>query len=129
MASTCLYTSILFTPTQNKYSFQRFFMQIGIFPDTISRRAFIFALFDRCNFERLCPKCGVQYFDVLQHALKECPKFGYLRLILKHKLKFYNAPAEVDIRNKRELFCLSIFNKRIFIKVFCEFFVNAANIR
>ena len=109
---------------RKKYRMVSFFNQIGLFPDTIGRRHFIFALLDNCSFNRACPKCGILCKDVIQHTLDDCPNSAHTRLLLKYKLTLYNVPANIDITNKRQLFQLGIHGKRIFRKVLCEYLTD-----
>ena len=70
----CLFTSLLLDPEElsnKKYKMAHFFNYLGAFPDTTSRNHFIFALVDRCNFERTCFKCGKSFNDILAHMLKD----------------------------------------------------------
>ena len=116
-SSLCMYRSFLFVSDitrHKKYVFDKFFTKMGIFPDTLGRRYFIFALLDNCDYERVCPKCTGRYHDILQHTLSECSKVAHLRLLLKCKLKFYNIPANICITDKRQLFLLALFGKRVF---------------
>ena len=122
-----MFNSLLLLPNTNSYkiySTDPFFNRLGSFPDTIGRRYFIFALLDNCSFHRVCPKCKGQYTDVLQHTLKNCPKAGHLRLLLKYKLIFYNVPAKVNKANKCQLFQLAIYGKQVFKKVICEYLID-----
>ena len=124
LQSTCTYSSFrrvrgLFNA--KKYIFDDFFRQIGLFSGTGGRLSFIFALLDRCNFERTCPKCHTGSHNIVQHALGECSRAGLLRLRLQIKLKFYNMPPTIDVKSKEELFSLALSSKRIFLKILCEF--------
>lgn len=126
LASTCIYSSFISSRgvlRQKKYMFDEFFRPIGLFPDTKSRRLFIYSLLDRCNVEKACPKCGKCLHDVLQHTLLECPQTGLLRLRLQVKLKFYNAQIKAEIMNKAQLFTL-VLSSKLFRKVFCEFLLE-----
>ena len=126
--SSCMYTSIIFNKnlTEHKrYKFEDFFTHMGQFPDTNGRSKFVFALLDRCNFERACPLCGERHLDVLQHTLHGCPKAHHLRLLLKMKLKFYNIPANIDLTNKLDLFASAV-KERIYRKVLCEYLTKVS---
>ena len=68
--------------------------------------------------------CRGQYKDILQHTLDKCSKAAHLRLLLKYKLKFYNAPANLEINNKYQLYSLAITGQRVFMKVFCEYLTD-----
>ena len=126
LASTCMYSTFLNSRSiflQKKYMFDEFFTAIRLFPDTNSRRLFIYAILDRCNVEKACPKCGECFKDVLQHTLRECPQTGHLRLRLQNKLKFYNAPPSTEFSNKAQLFILGLSSK-LFRIVFCGFLLE-----
>ena len=131
LTSPCMYSSFFSTRNiQNSkkiYAFDKFFNQIGLFPETNSRRLFIFALLDKCNFERTCHKCNGKFFDVLNHAVHECPHTVLLRLRLETKLKLYNAPVNVEVSKKEDLFSLALNYKGVFLKVLCEFLTDIAN--
>ena len=131
LASTCIYSSSLYTGNafkQKKYIFEKIFNTIGLFPDADGRRQFIFALLDRCNFERVCPKCSMRTFDILKHFLNDCPRTDLLRLLLKIKLKLYNAPVSADFTNKEQLFSLAINGKTVYLKIFSQFLANTRTI-
>ena len=98
---------------------------MGQFPNTNGRSKFVFALLDRCNFERACPLCGERHLDVLQHTLHGCTKARHQRLLLKMKLKFYNIPANIDTTNKFDLFASAVKN-RIYRKVLCEYLTKVS---
>ena len=101
------------TAPQKSYCINPFFYQLGSFPDTIHRRHFMFALLDNCSIDRVCPKCNGQYKDVIQHTLDNCPKAANPRLLLKCKLRFYNASKNINIADKFQLFQLATYGKRV----------------
>ena len=109
---------------QKSYRIIPFINQLGSFPNTICRRHFIFALLDNCSIDRVCPKCKGLFKDVLQHTLDNCPKAAHLRQLLKYKLRFYNAPKNVNIADKLHLFQLATYGKRVFKKVVCEYLLD-----
>ena len=127
LTSTCMYNSLLLahkTSHLKRYRLVPFFKRLGLFPDTIGRRHFIFALLDNCSFNRVCPKCGGLHMDIIQHSLTNCPNTTHLRLLLKYKLKLYNAPSEVTLTDKHQLFKLAIHGKSVFRKVLCEYLTD-----
>ena len=81
---------------QKRYQLTPILKQLGLFPDALGRRQFIFALLDNCSFERTCPKCSDAHKDILQHILNNCTQAAHSRLLFKYKLQFYNAPAKVN---------------------------------
>ena len=65
--------------------------------------------------------CSGQHKDILQHTLDKCTKAAHLRLLLKYKLNFYNAPANLEINNKYQQYLLAITGQRVFMKVIREY--------
>ena len=126
-STDCLYMSILFQRNSKRssaYKFEPFFSDMGLFPDTTTRSYFVFALLDNCKHDRICQKCREKFPDVLQHLLRDCPKTGRLRLSLTRHMKLYNVPPKVDLTNKRELFKLALYGKRVFLNVLCDTLSN-----
>ena len=124
----CMFTSLLLHPIElcnKKYKVTHFFNYIGAFPDTTSRNHFLFALLDRCNFERTCCKCGKRFKDILAHMLKDCKGTFWPRSRLKAKLVFFNAPRSIDPTDKTQLFRLALCTlpsgNKIFLRILCEF--------
>ena len=127
----CLFTSLLFSPEKlriKKYKLAPFFNYLGAFPNTTARNQFIFAMLDRCNFERRCLKCGKSFNDILAHMLKDCKGTLLFRSRLKAKLVFFNAPRNIDVSNKTHLFRLALstlaFGNNNFLGALCEFLSN-----
>ena len=122
-----MFNSLLLVPNRDPHKTYRifpFFNDLGLFPDTIGRRHFIFALLDNCSFNRVCPKCGGLHMDIIQHSLTNCPNAAHLRLLLKYKLNFYNVPTEVTLTEKHQLFKLAIHGKSVFRKILCEYLTD-----
>ena len=125
--SQCMYVSLLFkmnAKRSEKYVFENFFTNIGLFPDILGRRYFIYALLDECKYERVCRNCGGYYCDIIQHTLSECSKVSHPRMLLISKLMFYNIPNNVSVKNKRQLFNLALFGKRVFRNIMCEYLIG-----
>lgn len=112
-----MFHSLLLVPNRDPhktYHIFPFFNDIGLFPDTIGRRHFIFALLENYSFNRVCPMCEGLFKNVIQHTLDNCSQAAHIRLLLKYKLTFYNITKNVDIANKCQLFQLAIYGKRVF---------------
>ena len=131
VTTPCLFISLLVGPEElrnKKYMLVQFFNYLGVFPNTTGRNHFIFALLDRCNFERKCLKCGKSFNDILAHMLKDCKGTFWLRARLKAKLVFFNAPQSIDVTNKTHLFRLALstlaFGNNTFLIVLCEFLIS-----
>ena len=122
-----VYTSVFLNhnPIHHKrYQLIPFLNRLGLFPDALGRTQFIFFLLDNCSFDRVCPMCSGQHKDILQHTLDKCSQAAHLRLLLKYKLNFYNAPATLKINNKYQLYLLATTGQRVFMKVICEYLTD-----
>ena len=61
--------------------------------------------------------------DVVKHGLQECPELTGQRRIFRIVMRFYNAPKELDFKNKVAVFEAALGKKSI-LKVVCDFLLK-----
>ena len=61
--------------------------------------------------------------DITSHGLAECTSLRHQRKVFCMMMKFYNAPKNIDLSNKLEVFLLAL-SKKCYLKVFCRFLLG-----
>ena len=103
-----------------RYELDARLSRLGIFESTKHRNTFIFALLDNATYERKCSHCGQEEMDITSHGMAECTSLRHQRKVFCMMMKFYNAPKNIDLSNKLEVFLLAL-SKICYLKVFCRF--------
>ena len=93
---------------------------LGSFESSQQRSTFLYALLDNSAYDRSCSHCNREAKDITSHGLAECTTLSQRRKVFCMMMKFYEAPRNIDLSNKEEVFRLA-FSKKCFLKVFCRF--------
>ena len=124
--STCLYATLKIFKNK-KYIFEPWLKHIGRFHSTDHRRTFLYSILDASNFNRTCRNCGsTTVRDMIHHGLTDCPGLDSQKRIFQMLMNFYNAPRDIDLTKKTEVFRAAM-RKKCLLKVVCNFLLQIWN--
>ena len=123
--TNCAYTALKSLKGKT-YRFESWLKQIGRFPSTTHRQTFLYSLLDVSNYERVCRNCGSTVTDVVNHGLSNCPGLQSQRRIFRTMMTFYNAPPELKLQKKTDVFEVAL-RKKSLLKVVCNFLLQIWN--
>ena len=124
--STCLYATLKIFKNK-KYIFEPWLKHIGRFHSTDHRRTFLYSILDASNFNRTCRNCGSTTIrDMIHHGLTDCPGLHSQKRIFQMLMNFYNAPRDIDLTKKTEVFRAAM-RKKCLLKVVCNFLLQIWN--
>ena len=72
------------------------------------------------SYDRKCSHCSKQVKDTTSHGMADCTSLRHQRKLFCMMMKFYDAPGNIDLSKKKEVFTLAL-SKKCFLKVFCRF--------
>ena len=116
---TCAYAALR-QFKEKQYNIEPRLRGVGRFQSTKHRRVFLYAMLDVSSYDRECQNCGAQVQDITSHGLQGCPLLKHKRSLFEQKMKFYDAPRELDIRNKAQVLREAL-EKKCLLKVVCNF--------
>ena len=64
---------------------------------------FLHAMVDVARYDRQFGNCGAKVKDLTSHGLQKCPMVEHLCRIFEITMGLYNAPDELDMRNKSQV--------------------------
>ena len=115
----CIYTELL-NFNAKKYTFDKKLKEIGEFQNTSHRRVFLYALLETPTYEKDCRNCGLKVTDITKHGMEDCEQIVHNRKVYKLRMILYNAPENLDILNKFDVFRAALMKKTL-VKVVCDF--------
>ena len=115
----CVYRAMMMVKMK-KYTFEERLRDPERFQSTDHRRVFLYSWLDTAKYERECKNCGKLVKDTVKHGLKECSGVEHHRKVYRLRMKFYEAPARLNLLEKIEVF-EAAFEKRCWMKVVCDF--------
>ena len=124
--STCFYATLRVFKDK-KYMFEPWLKHIGRFHSTDHRRTFLYSILDVSNFNRVCRNCGsATVRDMVHHGLNDCLGIERQKRIFQMLMNFYNAPQDIVLTNKTEVFRAAL-RKKSLLKVVCDFLLQIWN--
>ena len=105
-----------------KYQLDERLTEVGRFHSTEHRKLFLYVLLDTARYERSCKNCGKKVKDLTEHGLKECIRVKQQRRLYILNMKFYDAPEEAKLLNKRVAIRTALI-KKCHMKALCDFLI------
>ena len=79
---------------------------------------FLHAMVDVARYDRQFGNCGAKVKDLTSHGLQKCPMVEHLCRIFEITMGLYNAPDELDMRNKSQVMREALVKKSLLNAVF-----------